>query len=125
MRPTRVEHEMKVWLPSPAGIVRGFYLTREPGRSDFQERDREVLSLLRRHLAVVRDRWERHRRLPGLTPREVEVLTLVREGLTNAEIATRLVVATTTVRSHLENIFEKLDVHTRTAAVARAFAMPN
>jgi ATP/maltotriose-dependent transcriptional regulator MalT len=49
------------------------------------------------------------------------VLSLVREGLTNAEIAQRLVVSTTTVRSHLEKIFEKLGVHTRTAAVARAF----
>jgi DNA-binding NarL/FixJ family response regulator len=57
--------------------------------------------------------------VPGLTQREVEVLSLVREGLTNAEIARRLVVSTTTVRTHLENIFEKLDVHTRTAA-ARA-----
>ena len=59
--------------------------------------------------------------LRGLTPREVEVLSLVREGLTNAEIAQRLFVSTTTVRKHLENIFGKLGVHTRTAAVVHAF----
>jgi DNA-binding CsgD family transcriptional regulator len=119
MRRTGVEHEIKFWLPSPDGVVRGFYLSREPGRPDFEERDREVLRLLRRHLAAVRARWERRRSVPGLTQRELEVLSLVREGLTNAEIAGRLVVSTTTVRTHLENIFEKLDVHTRTAA-ARA-----
>ena len=121
MRRTGVEHELKFWLPSPEGVVRGFSLTREPGRADFQERDRDVLRLLRCHLAAIRERWEQRRRVPGLTPREVEVLGLVREGLTNAEIAQRLVVSTTTIRRHLENIFEKLDVHTRTAAIARAF----
>jgi ATP/maltotriose-dependent transcriptional regulator MalT len=47
------------------------------------------------------------------------VLGLVALGLTNGEIASRLVVSRTTVRTHLENIFGKLDVHTRTAAVAR------
>ena len=47
------------------------------------------------------------------------MLGLVALGLTNGEIAARLVVSRTTVRTHLENIFGKLDVHTRTAAVAR------
>jgi ATP/maltotriose-dependent transcriptional regulator MalT len=122
MRPTLVEHEIKFWLPSPTGIVRGFYLTRDPGRPDFSELDRSVLTLLREHLARVRARWECQRRLPGLTAREVEVLMLVRAGLTNKEIAGRLTVSPTTVRTHLENIFAKLDVHTRTAAVARAFS---
>jgi DNA-binding CsgD family transcriptional regulator len=121
MRRTGVDHEIKLWLPSPDGVVRGFSLTREQGRPDFDERDRDVLGLLRNHLAAIRERWEQRRNTPGLTQREVEVLSLVREGLTNAEIAQRLVVSTTTVRSHLEKIFEKLDVHTRTAAVARAF----
>jgi DNA-binding NarL/FixJ family response regulator len=51
----------------------------------------------------------------------MEVLSLVREGLTNAEIAQHLVVSTTTIRKHLENIFGKLGVHTRTAAVVHAF----
>ena len=55
----------------------------------------------------------------GLTRREHEVVTLVAEGLTNAEIAGRLWIAQGTVRRHLENVFAKLEVHTRTAAVAR------
>lgn len=60
-----------------------------------------------------------HARRPGLTLREREVLALVAEGLTNAEVAASLWIAPGTVRRHLENAFRKLGVHTRTAAVAR------
>jgi DNA-binding CsgD family transcriptional regulator len=55
----------------------------------------------------------------GLTPREREVLGLVAEGLTNAQIAGRLWVAPSTVAKHLEQAYAKLGVHSRTAAVAR------
>jgi DNA-binding CsgD family transcriptional regulator len=54
-----------------------------------------------------------------LTRREHEVVLLVAEGLTNAEIARELWISPGTVRRHLENVFAKLRVHTRTAAVAR------
>jgi DNA-binding CsgD family transcriptional regulator len=55
----------------------------------------------------------------ALSTREHEVLALVRDGLRNAEIAEALWVSPATVRKHLENIYDKLGVHTRTAAVAR------
>lgn len=74
--------------------------------------------MLAPHLGRIREAWERRRRPPGLTSREAEVLQLVRSGLSNKEIAARLVVSTGTVRTHLENIFEKLGVHSRTAAIA-------
>ena len=54
-----------------------------------------------------------------LTRRERQVLDLVAQGLTNAQVATVLWIAPGTVRRHLENVFAKLEVHTRTAAVAR------
>jgi DNA-binding CsgD family transcriptional regulator len=56
---------------------------------------------------------------PELTPREVEVLELVAEGLRNSEIADHLYISTRTVERHLRNIYDKLDVRTRTGAVAR------
>ena len=56
----------------------------------------------------------------GLTEREVEVLGWVARGKTNSEIAATLFISPLTVRKHLENIFEKLGVRTRTAAAAHA-----
>ncbi len=58
--------------------------------------------------------------LNSLTAREREVLELLAKGMTNKEIAEALVITPNTVKRHLKAIFEKLDVHTRSAAVARA-----
>jgi predicted ATPase/DNA-binding CsgD family transcriptional regulator len=60
---------------------------------------------------------ELQRRSAGLTAREVEVLQLVADGLSNAEIAERLVLSQRTVHAHLRSIYDKLGVNTRTAAV--------
>jgi DNA-binding CsgD family transcriptional regulator len=56
-----------------------------------------------------------------LTPREREVLDLVAEGMTNAQIGAALWISGGTVRRHLENVYGKLGVHTRTAAVRAAY----
>jgi DNA-binding CsgD family transcriptional regulator len=61
---------------------------------------------------------EERQQMPALTAREREVLDLVADGRANAEIAGRLWVSPGTVRKHLENVFAKLGVHTRTAAAA-------
>jgi DNA-binding NarL/FixJ family response regulator len=62
--------------------------------------------------------------LPGsgetLTPREVEVLRLVAQGLSNRAIAERLVITERTVKAHVTHILRKLDVSSRTQAAARA-----
>jgi DNA-binding CsgD family transcriptional regulator len=57
----------------------------------------------------------------GLTPRELEVLRLVAAGKSNREIASHLVISEHTVARHLQNIFAKLGVPSRTAASAFAF----
>jgi DNA-binding CsgD family transcriptional regulator len=58
-----------------------------------------------------------------LTAREREVLAWVARGKTNAEIARVLWLAPSTVRKHLENVYAKLGVSTRTAAVARLLGL--
>jgi LuxR family maltose regulon positive regulatory protein len=54
-----------------------------------------------------------------LSERELEVLSLIAEGLSNAEIADKLVIAQGTVKRHINNIYGKLGVQSRTQAVAR------
>lgn len=55
-----------------------------------------------------------------LTEREVDVLKLVTQGLNNAEISDRLCISMNTVKTHLKNIFQKLEVEDRTAAALKA-----
>jgi DNA-binding CsgD family transcriptional regulator len=122
-RPHGIDDALRAWLPSPPGRARSVYLERS-GR-DYSDRERSLFALLRPHLARMRVDAESRRRLGrlgGLTAREAEVLGWVARGLTNGEIAATLFISPQTVRKHLEHIFEKLDVRTRTAAAARARA---
>jgi LuxR family maltose regulon positive regulatory protein len=58
--------------------------------------------------------------LVGLTNREIEVLRLLAQGMTNLEIASRLFIASSTAKVHVRNIFDKLGVRTRLQAALRA-----
>ena len=56
----------------------------------------------------------------GLSPREVEVLRLITQGLSNREIGERLVITESTVRRHVSNIYDKIGVSNRTEAARYA-----
>lgn len=59
----------------------------------------------------------------GISPRELDVLVHLARGLSNEEIAERLFVSTNTVKTHLGNLYAKLDVKRRTQAVEKARAL--
>jgi len=61
--------------------------------------------------------------LVRLTPRELELLQLAADGLSGPRIAEELVVSRATVRTHFDNIYEKLDIHDRAGAVAKAMRL--
>jgi len=122
-----LEHYLMACLPSAlprtAGPGRYVRLTfcRGPG-PDFSERDRAVLTLLGPHLdQAYLDAERRRHPVPRLTPRQHDLLRLLAAGHTNSQIARRLGISAGTVRTHLENIYDKLGVSSRTAAVTRAF----
>ena len=76
-------------------------------------------AVFRRLVAETKQNHQSQSELSTLTEREREVLELLAQGLTNKEIAERLVITTNTVKRHLKAIFEKLNVHTRSAATAK------
>ena len=126
-RPMGWDHQIILSLPEtpgrtgqPGRTVR-LVLNRGPG-PDFSERDRALLALLRPHLHQAYLDAERCRHpVPQLTPRQWELLRLVAAGHTNGRIARQLGISEGTVRIHLQNIYARLQVPSRTAAVTRAF----
>lgn len=122
-RPRGHEDAMWLWLdvPGDPDLHRISVCTRR--RDGFRDRDVRVLELLTPHLIRLYTRAALRRKTPQglemLTPREREVIALVAAGRTNRETARYLWISPHTVRAHLEHIFEKLEVTTRAAAVAR------
>jgi DNA-binding NarL/FixJ family response regulator len=129
-RAQEFEHQLALCLPGLPGSSAGPRRTirmaffRGHGR-DFSERDRALLALLQPHLHRAHLNAERRRNpTPQLTPRQWELLHLVAAGRTNAQIARQLGLSEGTVRIHLQNIYARLQVPNRTAAVTRAFPDP-
>ncbi len=127
-------------LAEPEGFIRLFVDEGEPMRlaiSDYrssiegQQRNHDharlgyvdrLLAAFARPAAVPQSNNERAKpAMPEpLSPRELEVLRLVAQGLSNGEIGERLFLALDTVKGHNRNIFSKLQVQRRTEAIARA-----
>jgi DNA-binding CsgD family transcriptional regulator len=129
-RAIRIDYVMAIPIHVDNRFLVGFVLNRSHRR--FSDRDRELAEIVRPHLAnlyCLSIAIERRRRLRAdasfersgglLTPREREVLDWVAAGKTNRDIAAILGASPRTVEKHLERIYEKLGVETRTAAVMR------
>jgi DNA-binding CsgD family transcriptional regulator len=131
-RPCGLDQYVELGLPAQPGRDRFFVLFRSIGARDFSARDRDVLEMLRPHIKRLEANASLRRQLSEvlrqsngalewtdhahLTPREREIVELVAEGKTNAEIAAILWVAPSTVKKHLEHVYAKTGVGRRAAA---------
>lgn len=109
-------HALAMPLPAPPEITRRLAFSR---RCPFGEEDRSAAVLLQPHIAEALRCQGRHAAARLLTGRQRELLRLVAAGHDNIAIARQLGLSPGTVRKHLENTFARLDVSTRTAAVAK------
>ena len=96
------------------------YLLKDTVRKDLLHTIREVMAGRRYVSPKVASRMAEHTPHVALSPRELEVLKLIAEGLRNKEIGDRLNIAEDTVKIHIKNIFTKLNVIDRTQAVVSA-----
>ena len=96
------------------------YLLKDMMRTDLVGAIRTVHRGQRSIPAPIAARIAEHTPRVGLTARELEVLRLVADGLSNAQVAERIGRTEGTVKVHLKNILQKLDVHDRTEAVTTA-----
>ncbi len=123
-------------LAEPAGFVRCFVdegpkmarLLLMAGSNGFElEYVRRLLAAFptadQGHVRTVGKQPFQHEYIEMLSERELEVLPLIAEGLTNQEIASRLYLSLNTVKVHTRNIYGKLGVNNRTQAVSRARAL--
>jgi len=130
-KPLGVRDVMKVFLPTD-GTTGAEFMFDTAARNGFHESDRLTLQRLVPHLVQLRRNAHARKTYPALldstaaartmlqrlTPRERVVLAQAAAGETNAVIAAALFISPGTVRKHLEHIYDKLEVRTRTEAVA-------
>jgi DNA-binding CsgD family transcriptional regulator len=128
-----VEYQIAFGLPAAGSEIIGIALNR--AGSDFTEDERDLLNVIRVPLMTALERARQRQRareslaaatsgafagLADLTDREIRILRLAALGRTNSAIAHALDISPRTVAKHLENIYRKLDVTSRTSAVFAA-----
>ena len=115
--------KIQVTMTPFEGTLRSLLFWRFKGAPDFTEREKAMLSLIRPHVAELHYRRVRELRgEPVLTPRQWQVMRQVATGASNTQIARTLGLSDATVRKHLENVFLRLGVQSRTEALARVHA---
>jgi DNA-binding CsgD family transcriptional regulator len=136
-----VEHQLAFVLPAPPGQVVGIALNRE--RSDFTDEETAMLDLLRPPMQACYERLIEHERLLaslhayegrdrvaeraselGLSTRELEVIRAVMRGASNAEVGLSLGISRRTVEKHLQRVYARLEVTSRTQAIGKLAGSP-
>ena len=120
MSPAGLDQELIMPLPAPPGIARRLVFFRSPGRK-FSDAERDAAVLLQPHIAEALRVHGRRAAAQLLTRRQLQLLQLSAVGYDNNAIARQLTISPGTVRKHLENIYARLNVTSRTAAAAEAF----
>jgi DNA-binding CsgD family transcriptional regulator len=136
-RPIRIDHAMAVPIHVDRTCLVSFVFNRS--KRDFADRDRACMEAIRPHLGslyrlsremdTARAAWGVPPAVQNppdqpLTAREREVLQWLSSGKTDRDIGQILAISPRTVHKHLQRIYEKLGVETRTAAVMRAMSVP-
>ena len=121
-----IDHALALPLFVDRGLLVSFVLNRKG--SDFSDRDCALLDLVREPLAalyrnLLSRKNDRGFAVLPVTPREREVLSWLAAGKTDKDIGAILGMSPRTVQKHLQHIYEKLGVETRTAAVVRAMEL--
>ena len=117
-----IGHEVVIPLGSEPGTTRRVLVWRPATDPTFTDREVTMLRLLQPHLdAAVGRALSGQAETERLSPRELEILAFIRGGRSTREIAVALWVSPSTVRKHLENVYSKLGVHSRTEAVAHVY----
>jgi two-component system nitrate/nitrite response regulator NarL len=115
-----VEAGLAGFVSGEAGIEELIEAARSATRGELLCSPRVAAILRRRLTALSHDRGREE--AARLTMREREIMALVDAGLSNREVARRLSIELSTVKNHLHNVFDKLDVNDREAALARLHA---
>lgn len=112
------DRELILPLSAPPGHSRRVRFIRVRGR-DFDDTDRALATLVRPHLLTRLHTLDMSsRQVTALTARQRQLLTLVARGYSNAQVARTLGISALTVRTHLEQAYARLGVHSRGEAVA-------
>jgi DNA-binding CsgD family transcriptional regulator len=124
-RPAGIDRYLVAVTSDGPGRTLKIICKRRPGRA-FGEREKFLLTLVSPHVveSYRRSQTTRSGAANTLTPRQRELLHLVSAGWTNAQIARRTNLSEATVRTHLANIYSRLGVRSRTAAVTRGLGSP-
>lgn len=121
-----IDHAVAVPLFVDRGLLVSFVLNR--ARRDFSDRECALLDLVRGPLSALYRNLLARKKAQGfgalpVTPREREVLAWLAAGKTDKDIGAILGMSPRTVQKHLQHIYEKLGVETRTSAVVRAMEL--